>query len=287
MKKISERKIGIGSFAFRYAIARRGKFPAGGMEPEDFILRAADLGYGGVQLCENLDYEDLPDERIEELGSLAASRGLFVELGMRNLTRERFFKHIRLAEKMKAGFLRVVIGDNRPLPETRPEETANEVIPLLREALPAISDTGITVGIENHFDVPNETILRIVREAAHPRLGIVMDTTNCLGFLKAPGETLEALGPHLLSLHVKDYEIRKAEGGYLVHGVLLGKGRADPAALIGRALSFNPGASIILEMSLRREEGMEGDELLAWEQRNVEENTKILFDIIARIPHES
>jgi len=178
--------------------------------------------------------------------------GLFLELGMRDLTPANLEKHLNLAEIMDAHFLRVVLGGNLVMPEEPPDALTHQAIAVLRAAMSDIHRLNLTLGLENHFDVPTAHLVQIVREIHDPQVGLIFDTTNGLGFINRPEETLRQIGPYLLSVHLKDYIVQKVEAGYLIRGTVLGEGWLDLDAILQSVLAYNPDASLILEMTIRR-----------------------------------
>jgi len=75
-------RVGIGSFAYRYAIGFRGFHPGKPMSIADFLETAAHGGWEGVQLCENLGYADLSDADLAVAAAQAKRLQLAVEIGL-------------------------------------------------------------------------------------------------------------------------------------------------------------------------------------------------------------
>ena len=91
-------QIGIGSYAYRYAIGFKNFTPPNPMTVFDFLDEAHRLGLDGVQLCENLSYSNFTAKEFREIKSLAHELGLFIELGMRDLSKENLYKHLEIAD---------------------------------------------------------------------------------------------------------------------------------------------------------------------------------------------
>lgn len=276
-------EIGIGSYCYRYAIGVDGFRPAAPMDLHSFMKEAVRLGLSRVQLCENLDYTSRNDSEFAELGRLAREAGIVIEVGMRDLSRDNFARHLELADRLSAPFLRVVLGKPSLYREPEPEALVETSVRVLADAVPAMRRMGILVGIENHFDLCPEDIARVVEQVNEPCVGLVFDTTNSLGFVRSPEETLRIMGPRLLSVHLKDYVIQKVEAGYLIRGVVLGEGWLNLDGILREAVEYNPSISIVLEMSIRREPDMDMAKTLEWERDAIERSLKALRSATRRL----
>jgi len=197
-----EPKVGIGSFAYRYAIGFRGFDPGRPMSISDFLDTAARGGWEGVQLCENLGYANRSDADLAVAPAQAERLQLFVEIGFNGLTDKNLGRHLDLAEMFGWDLIRVVVG------ETGVEET----LKILRSALPRLCSQGITLGLENHFDLTMDQLLSIVRQLGDEHVEIIFDTTNGMGFPEEPQEDIVKAEPCLVLIHIKDYTIRKPKG---------------------------------------------------------------------------
>jgi sugar phosphate isomerase/epimerase len=273
-------RVGLGSFAYRYAIGFGDVQPPHPMSVLDFVDAAHRLGFEGVQLCENLDYASLGKAELLAVKERADELGLFIEVGMRDATVANLKHHLEIAELLSARLLRVVLGQNRPFPEEAPEKLVMESIENLRAVLPIAKRIGVSIGIENHFDLPSADLVRIVRALNDPGVGMILDTTNGLGFMERPEETLEALKPYLLSLHLKDYVISKVEAGYFVTGATLGAGRLNTAAVLGQAIAANPNLSLIIELTIRRQEKQALQETLRSEEQAIKDSLEYLQSLM-------
>ena len=276
-------RLGIGSFAYRYHIGTDGFHPEKPMSAIGFLSEAYTLGYEGVQLCENLRYAGLSREGLLEIRQAAGERGLFLEIGMRTLTEENLERHLEIAEILSSKFLRIVLGKNTDFPADDPEKLSKTSVAILKNAAPRLEKSGLMIGLENHFDLPTSRLADIVQEVDSPRVGMVFDTTNALGFVETPEKTLEMIGTRLLSAHIKDYRFRKTEAGYLMSGTILGEGRLDAEGLLRSIVRINPAASIILEMTIRKEDSQTAPETLRWEKDAIERSTQRLKSILDKI----
>lgn len=246
------------------------------------MATALDLGFCGVQLCENLSYATSPDEELAAVAEIADANRLFLELGLRDLSAESLAHHLDLAERMGARLVRVVIGPQGPYPAPNPDELVESAIDTIATAIPRLESTGIRIGVENNFDITTPRLVEVVESVDHELVGYVFDTTNGVGFVERPEETLEALSSRLFSVHVKDYEIEKVEAGYFVSGCVLGHGELDLDPILAAIATSEYDPSIILEVKIRKDRCNERS-VVAWERHQVEASLQYLRAAIDRL----
>ena len=266
-------RVGIGSFAYRYAIGFKGFSPGKPMSIADFLETAAHGGWEGVQLCENLGYANVSDADLAVVAAQAERLQLFVEIGLNGLTDQNLDRHLDVAEMFGSDLIRVVLG----------EAGVEESLRILRSALPRLRSHRITLGLENHFDLTMDQLLGIVRQLGNEQVGIIFDTTNGLGFLEKPHEDIVKAQPYLVSMHIKDYTVRKVEAGYFVTGAVLGKGMLDVPAVLRYAAGAPNLRSIILEMSVKRDETAPADAVIHREQAAVLESRDYLVQELSKV----
>lgn len=272
--------IGIGSYAYRYAIGFRNFTPPHPMTVVEFFTEAHRLGLDGVQLCENLAYAEYPFSEFRAMRTIAQESGLFIELGMRNLTEQNLQRHFEIADVLSSRFLRVVLGDNSNYREEDPDRLIQQSCSVLKNALSELKSLGLTIGIENHFDVTTDNLVRLVQEIDDEHVGLIFDTTNCLGFIQTPEDALAMIGPYLVSVHLKDYMVHKVEAGYLIRGTILGQGWLPVEKILDAVRSYNPKVSIILEMTTRRDPDQNVEATIAWEREAIEQSIRTLRQLL-------
>jgi sugar phosphate isomerase/epimerase len=250
------------------------------MTARDFLLSAKELGFSGVQLCENLRYSQLSDTELRELKRLAGELGLFIEVGFSGITQAGLARHLDIAAVLGARFVRIVLGSGGVLPERHANELRTRAVSVIRAALPRCRDADIVIGIENHFDLSTDMLVSIAEELADERVGLIFDTTNALGFTEKPQETLVKLRPYLCSIHLKDYIVKKVEAGYFVTGTVLGEGLLDLGGILSQAVQSKPDLSVILELTIRREDNMAAEMVLELERENIRRSVGNLGKII-------
>ncbi len=214
-------RLGVSSFAYRYAaaglLAREGALAAA----LHVLERSSAAGAEVVQICDNIPLDDLAADEIGRLVDEAAGLDIALEAGTRGLDATALRRYLGLAGDLGSSALRLVLDSA--------DVAAIEAG--LREALPAVRDSGLRLAVENHFDVPSLVLRRIIEDLGKPAVGVCLDTANSIALLERPLETAEALAPLALQAHIKDYVVERAPIGYHGTGRPLGEGWLDLEAL--------------------------------------------------------
>jgi sugar phosphate isomerase/epimerase len=210
-------KIGIGSYAFRWAIGARQTRP---MTPEGLLDQAAALGAEVVQLCDNVPLAEMPDGALDALAARADRLGLELEVGIRGSRPRQLARGLEVAERLGARLLRVVLADGAWSPS--PDEAAA----LLGDLLPDLRAAEVTLAIENHFHMTPAALAELVRTIDDPHVGVCLDPLNSIALLVGVGETVAALASLAASLHVKDATVTRQGSGWAIRGCRLGEGQA-------------------------------------------------------------
>ncbi len=216
----------------------------GGMPPEGFIDKAAELGADGV----GLDYFMLPGrlrrdpaplkERLEAHGmQLVFGFGLPFALPdaafyLMDRHRRRAFE---LAHDLNADVLRVTGGLVLPVPGLRPLHlslsrraepawVASRLGHLCREA----RAEGLILALENHNDYTSGQILEILERVGSEALRVTLDTGSPASLGEDPYEAAARLAPHAAHAHIKDARGR----GLRRRAVPLGEGELDISRMI-------------------------------------------------------
>lgn len=271
-------KIGIGSFTFRYAIGIKDCMPDRPMTPIDFIDAASNLGFNTIQLCENLKYAEYNTDSVISFAEKAKESNLIVELGMYGLTYDNLKKHIEIAKIFNSKFIRIVIGDlsdNHNI-----DRSYRMAIETISSIIEECKKRDIVIGLENHFDLPTPYILKILKEINDPYVGAVYDTTNAINFIERPEHTLELLLPYIKSVHLKDYQLKKAEASIVMSGRILGEGQLNSKEILKTVLTANPKASVIMEMTIRRREGLSSEQVVLEEKLQIEKSARYLKNLM-------
>lgn len=237
-------RLGIGSYTYTWAIGVPGHPPEHPLTVLDLLDKAAELGVHLVQIADNLPLDRLSPVGLSELEHHASNLNIAIEVGTRGIGYDHLLTYLRLAERLGSSILRVVIDT----PDHHPAE--NEIVDTLREIMAEFERAGVCLAIENHDRFKAKTLANIVERINSQYAGICLDTVNSFGALEGPEAVLEALGPWVVNLHIKDFTIFRASHmmGFTVEGRPAGQGCLDIPWLLGqlRCLDLDPNA--ILEL---------------------------------------
>jgi len=161
---------------------------------EDFIAKAADLGYDGVMLMAKRPHLSVLDWNAEVKATLRASLDehgvrLVCLAGYTNFTadlehsdiphREMQIRHVQelaeMAQALGARLVRVFTGYESP--HAAPHAQWKITVDALRECARRAGDRGITVGVQNHHDIACgfESLYDLVQEVDHPNCRAMFD----------------------------------------------------------------------------------------------------------------
>jgi len=237
-------KLGIGSYTYTWAVGVTGREPTEPMTAIRLVERAAELSVPLVQICDNLPLDSLSDDELDAVGRRARELGIEIEIGTRGAEPGHLRAYLDLASRLDSALVRVVVdkGDHRPDQE--------EVVSLVREVIPEFERQGVVLAIENHDRLPARTLAHIVERIASPSAGICLDTVNSFGAMEGPDAVIDALAPHTVNLHVKDFTIRRLDHqmGFIIEGTPAGRGRLDIPRLIERIRAAGRDPNAVIEL---------------------------------------
>ena len=233
-------KLGIGSYTYTWAVGVPGQMPVHPMTAMDLCRRAGELGVKVVQLCENVAFG--ADELID-LSVHAAQRSLNIEVGTRGLGDAALAEFMPRLASFDADFVRLVVDRDGD------EPTPDEVIARLRTWQKRLPEK-IRIALENHDRFPARTLVEIIQAAGPDRVGITLDTVNSFGALEGPEHVVKTLAPYVLSLHVKDFTIRRvpSQMGFVIEGCPAGEGRLDIPWLLDTIRDAGRDPNAIIEL---------------------------------------
>jgi len=246
-------QVGVGSYAYAWAIGVPGYEPAKPMTTEEFLRRTSQLGGRVAQVCDNLPLDGLAPRELSALAELAEELGISVEVGTRGIKPRLLRNYLRIAQVFQSPILRTVIDSAGHKPQ---EE---EVVTILKDVLPEFAAAGVTLAIENHDRFSVGQFDAILSELDSPFVGVCLDTVNSFGALEGPEIVVDRLARWTVSLHVKDFTIRRAghNMGFVLEGTPAGEGRLDVPAIIAKLRRAGRDPNAILELWPAPEEDIE------------------------------
>jgi sugar phosphate isomerase/epimerase len=238
---MTEMRLGLGTYAFTWAIGVPGHGPERPMSPLDFLREARRLGLKLVQICDNLPLTRMSTAELAEFERFAGDSGITIELGTRGIEESHLRTSLDLAVRLRSPILRVVVDS----PGDEPEP--GEVVRRLKRLMPAFSEAGVKLAIENHDRFTSHVLTSIIRQIGTEQAGICLDTVNSFGALEGPGSVVPELAPYVFSVHVKDFTVRRPEHqmGFILEGCAAGCGRQDIPwvfSQIAGATDYSPSA---------------------------------------------
>ena len=217
-------KTGISSFAYCFACGSRPfTKPEHIMTPHDLIDKATALGAAAVQFGDNMPLDVYSDEELEQIRIHAEKCGIELEAGMRRATAERLSDYIRITHKIGGRVLRVITDGAGFAPDLQ------DLCGILSSTIPQLEESGVVLGIENHDRFSAREYAQMIVTVGHPQVRVTVDTVNSLSHEEHIDEVLKYMAPYCVCLHLKDYEIKRYNGGggLKITGACPGAGRLD------------------------------------------------------------
>lgn len=186
---------------------------------------AAELGLRGISLSlNNPDYRHLGGRetwRMDRLRDHLQGLGFSLEVDTSGTDPAHMAQLLQVAHRMGATSLRTYTRHSGT-PAEMMAATARD----LATVAPLAADLGIVIVLENHEDFTGPELARIVETVGHPNLKILFDYGNSQMVLEDPEAALEAVLPHVHSVHFKDHVMVRPEiaGRLTVAGVPIGEG---------------------------------------------------------------
>lgn len=232
--------IGIGSYSFPWAVGVSGyPQPARPFTARDLVECAEKWGAEVVQVADNLPLEDLNSE---ELSRLRQSR-LVLEAGTRGVDPSHLRKYLGIANQVGARLLRTLTHTRHSWPGL------TEVESHLREVLPDFEHAGVSIALENYEAHSSRELAALVERVGSQHLGVCLDTVNSLGAGEGLAGIVENLAPHVINVHIKDFDIMRARHnmGFSVIGRPAGEGKLNIPRLLERIDRYGRKPNVILE----------------------------------------
>ncbi|WGW11546.1 TIM barrel protein [Saxibacter everestensis] len=212
--------IGLSSYAFFWQMSDRMSAP---LTLPQALEKTRELGIDVFQICDYQPIEAMTDPELAEIRNLADSLGISLELGTKGIRPEHLRRFLHIAELLEAPLLRTMFA----VPDHTPD--IDEATSVLADVLPEFNEADVRIAIETYEQVPTADVLEVIRRIDDPRLGICSDPANTVAALEAPTAVIDAVAPHVLNMHVKDFAFQRRDGwvGFSLTGAPLGEGLLD------------------------------------------------------------
>lgn len=237
-------KLGIGSYAYVWAVGVPGWPAARPLTVDDLLDKAARLGTPVLQIADNLPLDALSDTELRRFACRARGCGVVIEAGTRGIRPEMLLPYLRIAAELGSPILRTLIDS----PSHAPGE--DEVVAALRRLAPELKAAGVTLAIENHDRFKAVALRRMVERAESEWIGVCLDTANSLGCGEGIEHVLATLAPLVVNLHIKDFTARRLphNKGFVIEGCPAGRGLVDIPALLAALGAAGRDVNAILEL---------------------------------------
>lgn len=210
----------IHSFSLRQHFAHKSGFDA-----IEFAKLAQLLGFQGLSLSLNdANYRHLggrDTDRMDRLRKHLEMHKMSLEVDTSDTRPAHMSELLKVAYRLGATSLRTYTRHSGKVADMM-YATARDLAEVVDEA----HDLGIVIVLENHEDFTGPELVQIIEKVDHHSLKILYDYGNSQMVLEDPEVALEAVLPHVYSVHCKDHVmIHAADTGQLtVAGVPLGDG---------------------------------------------------------------
>lgn len=234
-------RIGIGTYSLYWEGSERNPDR---LSIAGSIERAAELGCDVFQICDDPRIEECDAAGLAALRERAESLGVALELGTRTIVPAHLVRYLSIAATLGAPLLRSMIQRQEVA-----DGGIDQAVEALRETLPRLEATGITLALETYEQVPTADLIEVVRRLDSPLVGICLDPGNCVSALEHPDDVIDAVAPHCANLHVKDFRFERAEGwvGFSFSGCRMGEGLLDLDHELGTVYREGRAPSAIVE----------------------------------------
>jgi sugar phosphate isomerase/epimerase len=210
---------------------------APGFDAIAYIDLMEGLGFTGINLSLNdANYRHLggrEPERMDRVRERLARSGMSLEIDTSGTDPAHLRTLLGVAERMGAQSMRLYTRHTGT-----PREMMEKTVADLRAVMPDAERAGVVVVIENHEDFTGPELAEIVEAVGHGKLKILYDYGNSQMVLEDPETALDAVLPHVRSVHVKDHVLVRPEhaGRLTVAGVPVGDGALPVRELTRRLL---------------------------------------------------
>ncbi|GAA4431354.1 sugar phosphate isomerase/epimerase [Georgenia halophila] len=211
-------EVGIGSYAFRWAT---GPSAPRASSCAQMIDETARLGCTLLQIADNRELDAMDAGQLTALRAHAAHRDVRLQVGFTGARTALLRRYLDIAQRLEADVVRVVLHEDAEAVDDRSAARA------LGEVAADYERAAIGIGIENHFLTTSPQMLKILRDVGEPGVGVIVDVANSIVCGEWPQETVTALAPWAIGVHLKDYDIEPDPDGVgaRIVGRPLGQGR--------------------------------------------------------------
>jgi sugar phosphate isomerase/epimerase len=229
----------------------------------EFLDYAAAQKLGAIQVSSLDDFESLDPGHLREVREKASRLGILLEVGTgcvcplskswgkrAGTGRDAILEGLRVGRELGSRSVRCFMGsmDDRRNDSPGLEACMQETIRVFRSVKSEAQDWNVKIAIENHAgDMQARETLTVIQESGD-HVGANLDTGNPMWVMENPLVTMEVLGPHVLTTHVRDSAVFEHPRGAAAQWVAMGDGNVDLPQLIAMHKRLCPQAAVHLEI---------------------------------------
>jgi sugar phosphate isomerase/epimerase len=226
-------------------------------DPLEVVERAAAMGFDAIEWRGGPDGHagaHIPVARHRAIREAMDERGLdaialttYTDLinadpAVRQASVDELLGHAEVAEVLGARSLRAFPGDR--FDDASDDELLDRAADTLRRAIEGLAGIGISIAIEPHDAFTSSRIVAgLLARVDHPQVGAIWDAGNSWSIGEQPEEAIEALGPWLRYVQVKDGIGRLPDWRL----TLLGEGEVPLARGLGMLARSHPTTPVSIE----------------------------------------
>lgn len=217
-----------------------------------------------IQISSLEDFESLEPAHLQQVRARAQQLGIAVDAGMGCVCRfstswgkragtaeDALTRGLETAKLVGSSSLRCFMGSmaDRRTDTGSLRRCMDETIRVFRAVRSRAQDLNVKIALENHAgDMQARETLEIIQQSGPEFVGACLDTGNPMWVMENPVVTMETLGPHVLTTHVRDSAVFETPQGAAAQWVALGDGNVDLPRIVALHQKLCPAAAMHLEI---------------------------------------
>ena len=263
-------RLGIGSFAYRWAVGRPYYRPENPMTPDQLIDRCVKYGVKSVLLCNNYSLHEFKDEELRAIRKRLDDENMIVETGSRGTDLNYFKRMLDVSKILGSKVLRIGWDMDRDTDQAGIDRQVQNGIQTIGTLMEMANDYGIEVAVENGKLNKVDEVKKMIEGVNDPHFGCALDTCNSTCFTTPADVVVRVLGPYAKTVHFKDYVVKLNNRGDVITGVPLGQGFNDFKDALNVLKENGFDGNIFLELYIDRFDSHE--ETIAYEEECVRQS---------------
>jgi sugar phosphate isomerase/epimerase len=202
-----------------------------------FIDHAKEMGFTGVNISANgPGYRNLGGSTADHFAKVKdylEQQNMAAELDTSDTSVPHMSDMLNVAKAIGAGTVRVYTRYQASVDEMMKWTVAD-----LKQLALVAAELEVQIVLENHEDFTGKQICEILDAVESPWVNALYDYGNSQNVAEDPLVALEAMGPHVTRIHMKDHIVIKYDDKYWTQGVAIGEGTLPFAELTRRLVDM-------------------------------------------------